>query len=138
MGIVGDIRVQFASRDCSPCPLRSSCTRAKRAPRELILQKREAYAALHTAKHGQTTPEFREQYAMRAGIEATHAQGLQRSDLRRTRSIGLARTHLQHLFTAIALNLVRAVEWLTDTSRAQASPVKTRQSPFAALEQAIA
>lgn len=138
LGIVGGIRVQFASRDCSPCPFRSCCTRAKCAPRELILQNREAYEALHAAKQRQTTPEFREQYVMRAGIEATHAQGLQRSDLRRTRYIGLGRTHLQHLLTAIALNLVRAVEWLTDTPHAEPSQPKTRQSRFAALEKAIA
>ena len=60
IAIVGGIRVQFASRDCSPCPSRSCCTRAKCAPRELILQNRETYEALHTAKQRQTTPEFRE------------------------------------------------------------------------------
>jgi transposase len=102
------------------------------------LQRREEYEALQLAKQHQTTEAFRQEYALRAGIEATHAQGLHRSDLRRTRYIGLARTRLQHLLTAIALNLVRAVEWLTEHSHSETSPVKTRQSHFAALEKAIA
>jgi transposase len=137
-GVVGGIRVQFASRDCASCPLRSRCTRAKVAPRELVLLPRDHYEALRAAKQRQHTGTFREAYAMRAGIESTHAQGVRRSDLRRTRYIGLTKTRLQHIFTAIALNVVRAIEWLTDTSPAKPPQPKTRVSHFAALEKAIA
>jgi transposase len=63
---------------------------------------------------------------------------IRRSDLRRTRYVGLAKTRLQHIFTAMALNMVRAVEWLTDTSSVQPPQPKTRFSHFAALEKAIA
>jgi transposase len=137
-GVVGGLRVQFASRDCSACVLRSRCTRAKVAPRELVLLPRDHYEALRAAKQRQHTEAFREAYAMRAGIESTHAQGIRRSDLRRTRYIGFTKTRLQHIFTAIALNVVRAVEWLTDTSLAQPPQPKTRLSQFAALEKARA
>jgi transposase len=123
------IHVRFSRKDCSPCPLRSQCTRAKIEPRELMLQSQEQYEALHTMRQRQTTAEFREHYAIRAGVEATHAQGLQRSGLRQTRYIGQAKTHLQHILTAIALNLVRLVAWV-----AQASPTKPRISRFAALK----
>lgn len=137
-GVVGGIRVQFASRDCAPCLLRAHCTRAKVAPRELVLLPRERYEALRAAKERQNTETFREEYAMRAGVESTHAQALHRSDLRRTRYIGLAKTRLQHIFTAIALNMVRAVEWLTDTCLVETPQPKTRLSRFAALEKVIA
>jgi transposase len=63
-GVVGGIRVQFSGRDCSPCPLRPCCTRAKVAPRELVLLPRDRYEALREAKSRQTTAEFREEYAM--------------------------------------------------------------------------
>jgi len=129
------VRVQFASRDCTACPVRSHCTKRKVAPRELLLQRREEYEALQMAKRRQTTEAFQEEYALRAGVEATHAQGLRRSDLRRTRYIGLAKTHLQHILTALALNLVRAVVWLTETSQTETVATKTRQSRFAALEE---
>ena len=103
-----------------------------------MLLPRDRYEALREAKSRQRTAEFREVYAMRAGVESTHAQGIRRSDLRRTRYVGLAKTRLQHIFTAIALNMVRAVEWLTDTSSLQLPQPKTRVSHFAALEKDIA
>ncbi len=78
-GVVGGIRVQFSGRDCSACPLRTQCTRAKSAPRELVLLPRDRYEALREAKSRQRTAEFREEYAMRAGIESTHAQGIHRA-----------------------------------------------------------
>jgi transposase len=63
-GVLGGIRVQFSGRDCSPCPLRSQCTRAKTAPRELVLLPRDRYEALRAAKSRQNTAEFREEYAL--------------------------------------------------------------------------
>lgn len=75
---------------------------------------------------------------MRAGVESTHAQVLHRSGLRRTRYIRPAKTRLQHIFTAIALNMVRVVSWLADTSLVEAPQPKTRLSRFAALEKVIA
>lgn len=123
------IHIRFSRKDCSPCPSRSRCTHAKLEPRELLLQKREEYEALHMMRQRQTTPEFRAQYAQRAGIEATHAQGVRRCDLRQTRSIGLAKTRLQHILTAIALHIVRTLAWWNEIPLAP-----TRQSHFAALQ----
>jgi len=137
-GVIGGVRVQFSAHDCTPCPVRAQCTRAKMAPRELVVLPRDRYEALRAAKERQNTATFREEYAMRAGVESTHAQALHRSGLRRTRYIGLAKTRLQHSFTAIALNMVRTVSWLTDTSLVEAPQPKTRLSPFAALEKVIA
>jgi transposase len=42
--------------------------------------------------------------------------------------LGLAKTHLQHILIATAINLVRVVAWLTDP-RSQ----KRRAAPLAAL-----
>ena len=122
---------RFARKDCTPCPQRAQCTRAKKEPRIVGLQAQEQYEALHTARQRQTTEAFAQQYAPRAGIEGTHAQGIRRCGLRQARYIGLARTHLQHIATAAALNVVRIGEWLAGTAQA-----KTRCSPFAALKAA--
>ena len=123
--------VRFARKDCTPCPHRAQCTRAKKEPRIVGLQAHEPYEALQEARQRQTTEEFRQQYAPRAGIESAHAQGIRRCGLRQARYVGLAKTHFQHLATAAALNFVRLGEWLTGTPRA-----KTRCSPFAALKAA--
>ena len=102
--------VRFARKDCTPCPRRAQCTRAKKEPRIVGLQAREPYEALQEARKRQTTEEFRQQYAPRAGIESTHAQGIRRCGLRQARYVGLAKTHFQHLATAAALNFVRLGE----------------------------
>jgi hypothetical protein len=49
-------------------------------------------------------------------------------DWRRSRDIGLAKTQLQHILMATAMNLVRVVAWLTDPR-----PPKRRAAPLAAL-----
>jgi len=77
----------------------------------------------------QITDEFRRAYAARAGIESTHAQAIKRSGLRRTRYRGLPKTHLQHVVTATAINLLRITSWTDGTP-----PGKTRCSRFAALQ----
>jgi transposase len=48
--------------------------------------------------------------------------------LRRTRFRGVAKTHLQHVAIAAAINIDRIVAWLDERPRA-----KTRTSRFAAL-----
>ena len=68
------------------------------------------------------------QYAHRAGIEGTVSQGIRISGLRYSRYIGLAKTHLQHVLTAAAMNLVRVVCWLEEKPLAQ-----TRTSAFVQL-----
>ena len=66
------------------------------------------------------------------GIEGTHGQAVRRCGLRRCRYLGLAKVRLQHILTAVALNVVRIAEWLAGTPLA-----KTRQSRFAALQLAV-
>ncbi len=48
--------------------------------------------------------------------------------MRRSRYIGLAKTHLGHIVTAAAINLARYVAWVEQIPLA-----KTRVGPFAAL-----
>ncbi|MGW6413425.1 transposase, partial [Streptomyces vinaceus] len=63
----------------------------------------------------QTSDTWREQYALRSGTEGTMSQASRRCDVHHARCKGLAKTHLQHVLTATALNLVRINAWLTDT-----------------------
>jgi transposase len=79
-------------------------------------------------REDQETDEFKEKYKKRAGVEGTISQGIRRCDMRQSRYIGLDKTHLQHVITAAALNLIRVIEWFLDPNFAQ-----TRKSCFAAL-----
>jgi transposase len=122
------IYVQFAKQDCQACPQRTRCTRAQKKPRRLKLRPRDQYLALQEARQHQETDEFKEKYKRRAGVEGTISQGVRGFGLRRSRYKGLPKTHLQHVFTAIAMNLMRLAGWFIETPRAQ-----TRCSRFAAL-----
>jgi transposase len=122
--------VHWAKRACRDCAYRSHCTkRTNEQPRELFLKTQAEEAAMQAARARQATPTFQAQYQQRAGVESTHAQALRRCDLRHARYRGLAKTRLQHVLTAAALNLVRVSAWLAETPRAP-----TRRSPFARLQ----
>ena len=123
------VEARFSGQDCTPCPHRARCTRSKKEPRIIGLQARDQHEALQATHEVQTTEAFRQPYAARAGVESTHEQALRRCGLRQCRYIGLAKTHLQHRVTAVAINLIRVGEWLAGTPTAP-----TRCSRFAALQ----
>ncbi len=85
---------------------------------------------LHAFLPEQSDPRLRRrQYAPHAaGIEATLAQGIAHGGLRQARYIGLAKTALQEILMAVALNLVRLIAWWQETPRAS-----IRHSHFATL-----
>jgi transposase len=122
------IRVTFAKEDCAGCPQRARCTRAKTQPRSLQLQPQPQQAAIDRMRAYLESEEGRRLYAKRAGIEGTLSQGVRAFGLRRSRYIGLAKTHLQQVASAAALNLDRLATWFMHRPRAQ-----TRVSRFAAL-----
>jgi transposase len=127
------IHVDFHQRHCRPCPHRPLCTRAKSEPREVTLKPHAEHEALVAARERQTTAAWQAQYAVRAGVEGTCAQGIRAFGLRRSRYFGFAKTHLQHLATAAAMNLVRVDAWLLGVPQAS-----TRTSRFAALRPRVA
>lgn len=122
------IHIDFSADDCTPCPVRSLCTRAKTIPRTLTLQVQEEHEAIQRARRRQTTDAFISIYARRAGIEGTVSQGVRAFGLRQARYRGLAKVHLQDVATAAAINLTRLDDWLNDIPLAP-----TRCSRFAAL-----
>ena len=126
------VKVRFLGKTCRACPVRSLCTKSKSQPRELTFRPQELYSALQERREVQQTLDFHKEYGTRAGIESTHAQGIRRVGLRQSRYIGIAKTHLQHVFSALALNLVRVDAWLNDVPLA-----KTRVSLFKRILQPL-
>ena len=122
------VRVLFRKSDCSTCPAQPLCTRARHRARYLKLQPRAEHEALKAGRERLATKEGRRAYARRAGVEGTISQGVRAFGLRRSRYRGLAKTHLQHVATAAAIDLVRVGDWLRLVPRAV-----TRTSRFATL-----
>ncbi len=86
------------------------------------------FRGLQRARHLQSTEAGRQLYNARAGIEGTISQGVRGFGLRQSRYWGLAKTHLQHLATAAAINMDRLGAWFEERPLA-----KTRVSRFARL-----
>lgn len=120
--------VYFPKATCRDCQARSLCTQNKQQPRRLQLHPQPQHEALHAARQRLNTDEGWQLYAQRAGVEGTLSQGVRAFGLRRTRYCGLAKTHLQQVAIAAAMNLDRIVAWLTGMPRAA-----TRTSRLAAL-----
>ncbi len=120
------ITIRFPPRACAACPCRPDCTHAAQGGREITVRPEAQHQALQAARARQQTPEFKELYDARAGVEGTLSQGLRVCALRQARYLGEAKTHLQHVLIAVALNIVRLAAWFAEQRHAQ-----TRRSAFA-------
>jgi transposase len=130
----GAARIQaiFSRTDCGACPARALCTPSKHARRSIYFHPRPQYEALNAARARMHDPSWKRRYHVRAGIEGTLSQGVRAFGMRRSRYIGLAKTGLQQVCTAAAMNVSRIVNWLDKKPRAE-----TRVTRFAALAQVI-
>lgn len=118
--------IRFSRKQCGPCPVRAQCTRTKR--RAIKLRADAPYHALQAARARDSQTDWTLLYNQRAGIEGTISQAVRGFGMRRSRYVGLAKTHLQHVCTAAAMNLWRIVNWLNAVPLAQ-----TRQVAFERL-----
>jgi transposase len=125
------ISVAFSAAACRPCPVRAQCTTSRQG-RGLTLPPRELHDLQAAARASQATPEWKQDYKRRAGCEATISQAVTVTGCRRTRYRGLPKTHLEHIYSAVALNLYRLDAYWNDT------PIdRKRTSHLARLDQSL-
>jgi transposase len=122
------IQIAFSHSTCRQCPSRSACTRSPKASRRLSVRPRLEYEAIQQARRMQEMAGWQADYDRRAGIEGTLSQGIRAFGLRKCRYFGLAKTSLQEILAATAMNMIRAYYWFADRPLA-----KTRLSSFAAM-----
>ncbi|MGH2414060.1 MAG: IS1182 family transposase, partial [Microcystaceae cyanobacterium] len=70
------IRVSFPRQTCLSCPSRSLCTHSKTEARRLTLRPKKEHERIQSLRIQQETPEWKEIYQMRAGVEGTSSQGV--------------------------------------------------------------
>ncbi|MFD8733586.1 transposase [Streptomyces sp. NPDC059618] len=111
------LKVFFSSAHCRPCPKQTSCTKlpSGRRGRGITFLPRERHEALEAVRQAQETDNWKNRYAIRAGVEGTISQAVRVTGLRRTRYRDLPATRLGHVFAATAINLIRIDRWLTGT-----------------------
>ena len=112
--------------------MRDQCTRSKTGGRTLSLQPREVQEVLDHARLQQGDEQWAK-YGTRAGIEGTIHQAVAVTGMRRARYLGLQKTHLEHVFSAVALNLMRLDAWWNGHPLA-----RTRVSHLACLDVSLA
>jgi len=122
------IKVGFAKKDCLPCPAKALCTRSTSYGRQLSIPERASYEALKDIRQQFAQGDVYTLYNRREGIEGTISQGTRAFGLRQARYRGLAKTHLQFLATAAAMNVDRLFAWMSGVPRAT-----SRVSRLAAL-----
>jgi transposase len=125
------MKIKFSGKDCMPCPSRDLCIRSVKDYKRRtisIRRPREHHEALQRAREREGAAEFKARYTSRAGIEGTVSRAVRTCEVRRSKYIGLTKTHLHHLLSATSLSFLRVGEWLMGVSKA-----KTRRSPFARL-----
>lgn len=103
------IVIKFAAGTCRPCPVREQCTRATspKYGRQLTVPPRDVHHAQQRARASQNTPDWQARYARRAGVEGTIRQAVAVTGTRRARYRGLPKTRLEHVYSAVALNIIR-------------------------------
>lgn len=128
------INIRFPAAACRACPARQQCTTsAPNRGRQLTIRPHPAHHAVTQARAHQNSESFKAAYRLRAGVEGTIAQAIAVTDTRHTRYRGHTKVHLEHVYSAVALNLLRLDAWLNDLPT---DP--TRTSHLAHLELALA
>ncbi len=120
------IKIKFSAKNCGKCPAHARCTKSER--RTITIRPREQYEALQAARSRESSAEYLAEYHRRAGNEGTISQGIRACGLRRSRYVGEAKAHLQHIATATAINVSRLTDWWADHPREV-----TRRSAFTRL-----
>jgi transposase len=84
--------IKFSQKHCLACSCQSQCTKSKR--RVIHLRSQDYNQALVMARERQHSLAYKIAYSQRAGIEGTLSQGVRAFGLRRSRYVGLSKTHL--------------------------------------------
>jgi hypothetical protein len=98
--------VKFDRRLCDPCPDRGRCTRS-RDGRTVTFPPRPLHEHQARNRIDQQDPRWLHTYGSRSGVEGTINEFANAHRTRDCRYRGLAKTHVQHVLTAIAVNIER-------------------------------
>ncbi|MEV6587032.1 transposase [Streptomyces acidicola] len=101
------IVARFTKSQCRPCPVRTRCTTTADRARTVSFPSRELRDLQLRVRAEQRTPEWKARYAARSGVEGPINEFAQGHGIHRCRYRGQPKAHLQHVLTAIAVNIER-------------------------------
>ncbi|MEU8520929.1 transposase [Streptomyces sp. NPDC048577] len=98
---------RFTKSQCRPCPVRTRCTSTADSARTLGFPPRELRDLQLRVRAEQQTLDWKARYAVRSGVEGTINEFAHGHGMRHCRYREQPTTHLQHVLTAIAVNIER-------------------------------
>ncbi|MFJ9530802.1 IS1182 family transposase [Streptomyces cyaneofuscatus] len=101
------IVARFTKSQCRPCPARTQCTSTVDNARTVGFPPRELRDLQLRLRTEQQTSEWKTRYAIRSGVESTVNEFAHGHGMRRCRYRGQGKAHIQHILTAIAVNIER-------------------------------
>jgi transposase len=116
------IVARFTKAQCQPCPARAACTTSGDGKRTVGFPPRELYELQVRNRAGQQDPAWHKRYAVRSGIEGTVCEFAHGHGMRHCRYRGQPKAHLQHVLTAIAVNIERLSQLTPGEKPAQRPP----------------
>lgn len=117
---------RFTKSQCQPCPARAQCTSSRASHRTVGFPPRELRDLQLRVRAEQQTPEWKTRYAVRSGVEGTVNEFAHGHGMRRCRYRGQGKAHIQHILTAIAVNIER----LSGLSPTEEAPKSRRPTAF--------
>ncbi|MFC5598918.1 IS1182 family transposase [Deinococcus cellulosilyticus] len=129
------ILAKFRGQECLGCALRKKCTTSTRG-KQLVFLPRDRQEALFEARDLLNSEEGKKLYQLRAGVESVFSQGVRAFGLRKSRYRGLAKTHQQNIFVALAMNYSRLEDWFAGnrpqptriSALTRAQPIRVKQA----------
>jgi len=124
-------KIKFSMKDCGPCPCRSQCIHKSLARSTTYYYRAPTRTTRSVAGE---SPSATDSYLCSAVCLAPRYRSddfgkrVRAFAMRRSRYIGLDKTHLQHIGIAAAINLIRIISWLDGKELAP-----TRRSAFQRL-----
>jgi transposase len=103
-------QIRFAGETCQRCSFFGQCTTSAQGRSLTLHPYREALQARRAEAQ---TEAFRERLHPRAGVEGTISELTRAHEMRHARYRGQRKLRLQTYFTATAVNIKRAVRWLS-------------------------
>jgi hypothetical protein len=116
------IVARFTKAQCQPCPARAACTTSSDGKRTVGFPPRELYELQVRNRADQQDPAWHKRYAVRSGIEGTVCEFAHGHGMRHCRYRGQPKAHLQHVLTAIAVNIERLSQLTPGEKPAQRPP----------------
>jgi transposase len=101
------IVARFTKSQCQPCPAHGQCTTSRASHRTVGFPPRGLRDLQLRVRAEQQTPEWKTRYAVRSGAEGTANEFAHGHGMRRCRYRGQDKAHLQHILTAIAIDIER-------------------------------